>query len=737
MKILKRRIPRRFLHILTAATSLFALSTGDQGHILTSSNTPISRRARSAPVQLSSYTSPYVPSQQQYQQYQYQSYSPYQPQRPQPQYAQVPPSHYQYPVPNSSGSYGMASRIDSGLSSVRYSVLPDLLTKFSQVGQQGMRAAKSFTQKAQPLMRRSMAQFHRTMGHHLNPSIMTLGRSTINSVSSGVDALSSTLLRPDTKVKALTTAKDTVTALSTIAGALMNGASNDTRSRSIPSEHFQYQGFDPVEFHQAANSQRLARDLEQSTNTTTTTTHASSLDTDTNTHIHKHLNHTPLENAFYTLGQNVLGQNMTEQLFPVAQQMATGFGQIGEGLSTIGNAIPLPSVEFDSRGLRVKTVADPPEPQAARDERNAPSDDKDNTDGRITTSSPRCTTPTGGAGRCMDIQNCPLLLTKLDTLRKSICFKSLFVPGVCCPESGVQLVALDENLNAVGSLEEIQPQGTTSKPPQRKPTQGPQLPARPAFSAPVLAPNPVRPGQDLKNSVPGTDIECGVAKIPQARIVGGNTTFEGEYPWMVAIYLHGSGRREFWCGGALISPNHVISAAHCTRDAKKRPFKPSQFTIRIGEWDLADQDSYSEEFRVVDYKAHPSFRPNGFYNDVAVFKLDQPVDFSAHIQPICLPLSDRQRTKTFVNELPVALGWGTTYYGGEEVTKLRGVPLPVWQNDDCDNAYFQPITEVFLCAGYASGGRDACQGDSGGPLMLYDDQTQSWTLIGLVSFGNR
>ncbi len=107
-----------------------------------------------------------------------------------------------------------------------------------------------------------------------------------------------------------------------------------------------------------------------------------------------------------------------------------------------------------------------------------------------------------------------------------------------------------------------------------------------------------------------------------------------------------------------------------------------------------------------------------------------------YIQPICLPLGPNL-DRDFMGTLPVALGWGTTYYGGEEVPRLRGVPLPVWDNPRCDDAYFQPITDVFLCAGYADGGRDACQGDSGGPLMLYDQNTQSWMLIGVVSFGNR
>ena len=160
-----------------------------------------------------------------------------------------------------------------------------------------------------------------------------------------------------------------------------------------------------------------------------------------------------VEEALYVLGKNLLGRNVTDRLFPVAKQVAQGFGKVGEGLTTISYALPpLPSVEFDSDGVRIKTVNEDQPPTAvgyasasgpgpdsseARDERKSDGGGGGSGESsRITGGAPRCTTPSGGAGSCMDIQNCPLLLADLDMLRKSICFQSLFIPGVCCPNSG-------------------------------------------------------------------------------------------------------------------------------------------------------------------------------------------------------------------------------------------------------------------------------------------------------------
>ena len=106
---------------------------------------------------------------------------------------------------------------------------------------------------------------------------------------------------------------------------------------------------------------------------------------------------------------------------------------------------PLPVVEFDGTSLSLHS--DNPGPinsksDFSRDQRKSDAEinrQSSNTDGRITAAdrrAPRCTTPEGGRGHCVDLQDCPILLVNFNNLRKSICFKELFVPGVCCPDKG-------------------------------------------------------------------------------------------------------------------------------------------------------------------------------------------------------------------------------------------------------------------------------------------------------------
>lgn len=82
--------------------------------------------------------------------------------------------------------------------------------------------------------------------------------------------------------------------------------------------------------------------------------------------------------------------------------------------------------------------------------------------------------------------------------------------------------------------------------------------------------------------------------------------------------------------------------------------------MRLGDYDLVETNDYAspETFRVAEIISHPDFSGMGFYNDVALLKLERDVEYNRFISPICLP-TGRNKQNTFVGTFPTVIGWGT------------------------------------------------------------------------------
>lgn len=226
---------------------------------------------------------------------------------------------------------------------------------------------------------------------------------------------------------------------------------------------------------------------------------------------------------------------------------------------------------------------------------------------------------------------------------------------------------------------------------------------------------------------------CGKRYVPQKKIVGGEVSDFGEWPWQVSLrqwrqvtYLHK-------CGAALVNENWAITAAHCVESVK-----PETLLLRLGEYNLEDEsEPYGYLERRVELIAiHPQFDSRTFEYDLAMLRFYEPVKFAPNIVPICLPEADDD----YLNRTAWVTGWGRLYENGPLPSKLQEVPVPIIPNSDCESMYkeagfVEHIPKIFLCGGYAIGGRDSCEGDSGGPLVTQRNNSDRHELIGIISWG--
>ncbi|KAL3276632.1 hypothetical protein HHI36_012004 [Cryptolaemus montrouzieri] len=202
------------------------------------------------------------------------------------------------------------------------------------------------------------------------------------------------------------------------------------------------------------------------------------------------------------------------------------------------------------------------------------------------------------------------------------------------------------------------------------------------------------------------------------RIIDGFETDITEFPHQVSIVFNGSHH----CGGSIIAPKYILTAAHCTH--KVPAFF---FIVRVGSSNINRGGRMHSVARVF---THPKFTVK-FENDVAVLRLRRAVRYGHNVKPIQLAEENDKLpppgTKALVS------GWGRTISNGTKMAPhLMALEVPIIAHEKCEELYSEKsyvIDEKMFCAGYEEGGADSCIGDSGGAFLV--DGVQH----GIVSWG--
>ena len=184
------------------------------------------------------------------------------------------------------------------------------------------------------------------------------------------------------------------------------------------------------------------------------------------------------------------------------------------------------------------------------------------------------------------------------------------------------------------------------------------------------------------------------------------------------------------CGGSIIAPRVVLTAAHCVE-------RTINIQVILGGHNIntvREVGQQRQTVRPAGYRIHAEYNPDSLANDIATLILPTEVIYDKFIQPIVLPSGD-ELNELFVGDLATVSGWGRFSDSNSATsTYLRFVSGNIISNDACRAVFRDMVIPSTVCTSTV-GGRGGCNGDSGGPLTVQSNGTL--IQVGIVSFGMR